>query len=115
MQNLHLRKSRDRIRHAVYAFEETPFLQDRVNDIYANVPDRLKAVVGMNWRQEAPADFRATLMPPAEYKIHSKENDGYIKMMSWSPYMEAFTAEIPRKGSANILKKYVTVETKTKY
>ncbi|GFO30734.1 hypothetical protein PoB_005723900 [Plakobranchus ocellatus] len=35
-----LRKSRDRIRHAVYAFEETPFLQDCTSDVHANAPDR---------------------------------------------------------------------------
>ncbi|GFO08893.1 hypothetical protein PoB_003539800 [Plakobranchus ocellatus] len=66
---------------------------------------RVRSVVaGLNWRQEAPADFRATLMPSAEYKMQSKENDRCIKMLSWSPYMETFTAEIPRKGSANIFK-----------
>ncbi|GFO33036.1 hypothetical protein PoB_005954100 [Plakobranchus ocellatus] len=63
-----------------------------------------QVVAGMNWRQEAPADFRANVKPPAEYKTHSKENDGCIKMLSWSPCVEAFTAEIPRKGSANIFK-----------
>ncbi|GFO09422.1 hypothetical protein PoB_003592700 [Plakobranchus ocellatus] len=63
-----------------------------------------QVVAGMNWRQEAPADFRANVKPPAEYKIHSKENDGCIKTLAWSPCMEAFTAEIPRKGGANIFK-----------
>ncbi|GFN77404.1 hypothetical protein PoB_000391000 [Plakobranchus ocellatus] len=32
-------------------------------------PPTNQAVAGMNWRQEAAADFRATLKPPAEYKI----------------------------------------------
>ncbi|GFN97025.1 hypothetical protein PoB_002353100 [Plakobranchus ocellatus] len=40
LHHLLLRKSRDRIRHAVYAFEETPFLQDCASDIHADVVDR---------------------------------------------------------------------------
>ncbi|GFO14375.1 hypothetical protein PoB_004088000 [Plakobranchus ocellatus] len=32
-------------------------------------PPTNQAVAGMNWRQEAAADFRATLKTPAEYKI----------------------------------------------
>ncbi|GFN94150.1 hypothetical protein PoB_002065600 [Plakobranchus ocellatus] len=38
-----------------------------------------QAVAGMNWRQEAPADFRATLMPPAEHKNAVKEMTGVSK------------------------------------
>ncbi|GFN96122.1 hypothetical protein PoB_002262800 [Plakobranchus ocellatus] len=64
------------------------------------LPPSNQAVAGMTWRQEAPPDFRETLtlMPPAEYKIHSKEIDACIKMLSWILYMEAFTAEISRKA-----------------
>ncbi|GFO45501.1 hypothetical protein PoB_007200600 [Plakobranchus ocellatus] len=39
--------------------------------LYPFLPPSNQAVAGMNWRQEAPADFRATLMPPSDYKIRS--------------------------------------------
>ncbi|GFO20994.1 hypothetical protein PoB_004749900 [Plakobranchus ocellatus] len=45
-------------------------------------PPSNQAVAGRNWRHEAAPDFRATLKPPAEYKIRSKENDRCIKMLS---------------------------------
>ncbi|GFO03235.1 hypothetical protein PoB_002974000 [Plakobranchus ocellatus] len=33
--------------------------------------DGYTAVAGMNWGQEVPADFRATLTPPTDYKKYT--------------------------------------------
>ncbi|GFO40003.1 hypothetical protein PoB_006650800 [Plakobranchus ocellatus] len=67
MENLHLRKSRDRIRHAVYAFEETAFLQDQMSDIHANVPDRRDS-----------ATKRQKIHISAQLPSDSSSGDGYI-------------------------------------
>ncbi|GFO37222.1 hypothetical protein PoB_006372700 [Plakobranchus ocellatus] len=46
------------------------YTETHVNRVFSRKL-RCQTVAGMNWRQEAPADFRATLMLQTEHKIRS--------------------------------------------